>query len=238
VTGWDNGTTGTIAGTGIAAGTVTYQSGVGTVTFSVAPALGVPVTVTYRYDSEANDNIPSMDMQLTSAPVTARPRKFRTRWSLEAAQNLNALHGLDAQTELVGAMSEQMQWEIDREIINDLYRGAIAGHVAWTSTVPFGVSYTEHKLSIIDTFTEGSNLIYQATGRGQANWIVMSVAVANVVETLPMFEPESNAYNTQSQTGVVRIGKLDDFIGRKGLATQYGKKFVNPRFYVTGSIIP
>lgn len=276
-------------------GLVGLSSGdTGSVTYSQTSSSGrVSVTggstitsavITYRYDSEAVDNVPQIDLQLTSAPVMALVRKLRARWSLEAAQNLNALHGLDAEAELVGIMAEVIKQELDREIINDLDAFAGAGTVTWDKSVPAGISYTEHKLSIIDAFISANNKVYSATKRAQTNWIVAGIAVCDVVESLPTFVAAPGALGTQSNTGVIKIGTLnnrwtvykdpfltstswiqgykgnsfldtgyvyspyiplyttptiilDDFIGRKGIGTQYGKKTVNSLFYVKGILI-
>lgn len=286
----DNGS-GTLVGTSVAAGSVVnYASGAITLITTVAPDAGTNVLATYRYDTEANENIVQVDLQLTSSPVNARSRKLRARWSLESAQNLNALHGLDAEAELVGVQAELIKFEIDREIIEDLYNTALAGSVSWPKTVPAGISFTEHKLSFIDALIEGSNLIYRATRRGQANFLVVSTGVSNVIESQPTFVPIPGALQTPGTTGIIKIGTLnnrwtvykdpflgeglsnpdvfligykgssfleagyvyapyiplyttptivlDDFIGRKGMATQYGKRVVNARFYATGNIVP
>jgi hypothetical protein len=243
-----------------------------------------PITVTYEYDTEANADIPQIDLQLTSAPVVALVRKLRSRWSLESAQNLNALHGIDAEAELVGVMAEVVKLEIDREVINDVFNYAQAGNVQWDKAVPAGISYTEHKLSYVDALIQNSNQVFAATSRGQTNWMVCGIGVCNVIESLPTFSPDAGALSTQSNTGVVKIGTLnnrwtvykdpflptakwvtgfkggqfldagyvyspyiplyttptvilDDFMGRKGIGTQYGKKAINSRFYATGEVL-
>lgn len=286
---FDDGSGNLVDVTGAHTGTVNYATGALAITFGTAPDASTQIFADYRYDSEANDQIPEMDLQLTSSPVQARSRKLRMRWSLEAAQNLQALHGIEAEGELVAATAEQIKFEIDREVINDLHRIALAGHVQWPVTVPTGISFTEHKLSIIDALIEGSNLIFDATKRAQANFLILSTGVANIIESQPTFVPEGGALQTQSTTGVVKIGMLnnrwtcykdpflgkgltnpkiwiqgfkgstfldagyvyapyiplystptivlDDFVGRKGLATQYGKRAVNARMYGTGAII-
>jgi hypothetical protein len=228
-----------------------------------------------------------MDLVLNHSPISARPRKLRTNWSLEAAFNLRSLHGLEAEVELTAAVAADIRFEVDREIITDLQRMSGAGSVYW-NTDPSGAagsnyySYTEHKLSIIDAFVTGSNLIHKATGRGRANWIVCGEKVATVVETLPGFVANpgiptgltKGAYRCGRLNGMWDIYKdpfyqddyflmgykgasfleagyvyapyiplyttptvvLDDFVARKGLATQYGKKAINSLFYVTGQI--
>jgi len=202
---------GNLIGTGITAGTVNYTTGaiasVGWSTGGTATSL----LITYDYDAEANTAIPGIDLQLTSSSVTAEVRKLKANWSLEASQNLQALHGLDAEAELVGVLAEVIKYEIDRQIINDLYNFAGAGNVLWDKATPANISYAEHKLTLADAFITGSQLIYSATKRGQANFVVMGTSVANVIESHPQFKPDSNAYATHSNTGIVEMGK---FLGR------------------------
>lgn len=281
VTGTDDGN-GAISGTGIVSGSINYTTGAASITYSSAPANGTQILATYDYNSEAYTGIPEIDILLTSAPVTARPRKLRARWGLEAANNLKALYGLDADTELVAALAEEIRFEIDREIIEALWNNAYSGNTvnAWDATVPSGVSYTEHKLSLVDRFVIAGNNIFRNTKRATGNWIVMGTDVANIVETLPGFKPDPAA----GQIGIVRIGTLngrwacykdpwmtssrylvghkgvsfleagyvyapyiplmttptvvlDDFVGRRGILTQYATKLINPRFYAQGTVI-
>jgi hypothetical protein len=239
----------------------------------------------YDYDNEANQNVPEIDFQLTSAPVVAKIFKLRTRYSLESAQNLRSLHGLSAETELVVGLAQDLRFEIDRTIIQEVNSFAQATAVSWPLTPSGGISYTEHKLSLVDKFIEGSNNIFELTRRGHPNWITMGLKVANVVESLPGFKPSAQM---ATPTGVIFAGTLngrwkmykdpynidgtpsqknfligykgatfleagyvyapyipfyttptvilDDFIARKGMATQWGRRKVNGRFYCKGTL--
>lgn len=259
--------------------TINYATGAVNVTFAVTTT--GDVVAEYDYNMEANDNLPEVDMNLVSSPVQARTRKLRTRWSLEATQDLKALHGLEAEIELVGATANELKFEIDREIINDLvsFAGASASPAVWGRDVPAGISYTEHKLSFIDTLVMMSNAIYKKTQRAVGTFIVAGVEACNLIETLPGFKADG----TITGRGVYRMGTLngrwvvykdsyrpdydflmgykgeamfetgyvwapyipiyttptvmlDDFIGRRGIASRYGKKVVNSRFFVNGTI--
>jgi hypothetical protein len=260
--------------------TLNYQTGAYDLTFVSNTAAGT-VEGTYDYNMEANSTLPEIDLNLVSAPVVAKPRKLRTRWSLEATHDLKALHGLEAEIELVGATANELKFEIDREIIKDLanFAGASSAPAVWGSTVPTGISYTEHKLSFIDTLVQMSNMIYKKTQRAQGTWIVAGVSVCNVIETLPGFKADG----AMTGRGVYRVGTLnnrwviykdsytadnnftmgykgeamfetgyiwspyipiyttptvmlDDFIARRGIASRYGKKVVNSRFFINGQI--
>jgi len=284
--------------------TINYSNGGLVFTLSAAPGSGQPILATYDYDMEAQPNIPEIDLILSSSPVIARPRKLRSKWSLEAAFNLRSLHGLDTETELVAALGAEIRFEIDQEIINDIFNIVPNFNLipAWSKTKVFNqddtyttasgatdsVSYTEHKLSLVDAFVVGGNKIYASTGRATATWIVAGINVCNVVETLPGFVPTPGLPNGLTK-GIYKVGALlgrydvfkdpfpfgttvstnqyimgykgtsfleagyvyapyipmystptivlDDFVARKGLATQYGKKVVNPRFYAKGQIV-
>lgn len=265
------------------AGAVDYQSGAITAfKFTNVPAANVQITATYSYDMEANAAIPQIDMVINHSPISARPRKLRANWSLEASYNLRSLHGLEAEVELTSALGAEIRFEIDQEIIDDLRRMAGSGSVYWNRTINGNVSFTEHKLSFIDSLVTASNLIHKQTGRGRATWIVCGENVASIIETLPGFVGNPGMPNGMTK-GAYRAGRLngqwdvikdpfyddnsflmghkgmsfleagyvyapyiplyttptvvlDDFVARKGLATQYGKKAINPLFYVTGQI--
>jgi len=259
--------------------TINYQTGAYDVTFA-ATTTGA-VTSSYDYNMEANTNIPEIDLNLVSAPVTARPRKLRTKWSLESTHDLKTLHGLEAEVELVGATANELKFEIDREIINDLISiaSATSTPAVWGQVTQTNISYTEHKLSIIDTLIRMANAIFKKTQRAIGTWIVAGVEVCNILETLPGFKGDG----VITGRGVYRVGTLnnrwvlykdsylpdynfimgykgeamfetgyiwapyipmyttptvmlDDFIGRRGIASRYGKKAVNSRFFVNGQV--
>lgn len=282
---------GNLSGPGVSvAGSIDYDSGFCTVTTDANVTLNVSILASYRYDMEANDDIPQIDMQLTTSPVFAEVRKLKAVWSVESEQNAKSLHGIDVEAELVGAIAEEIKFEKDREIINDLSNMALAGVYLFNSTVPAGVSFTEHKLSFIDSCIAGGNLVYASTKRGQTNFIVASLGASNIIESLPSFVAVPGLNEAQSSAGVIKAGvlhnrwtvykdpylgvgsanpntmlmgyksnnklhcgyiyapyqefyvtptvRLDDFKARKGMASQYGKKAVNARFYTNGLIVP
>ena len=66
------------------------------------------------------DEIAEMNLHIEQQPVVARTRKMRALWTLEAAQDLRAYHGLNLESELTGLLSKELSLEIDRELIEDL----------------------------------------------------------------------------------------------------------------------
>ena len=81
-------------------------------------------TVTYDFNMEDNRQLPEIDLYVESSPVTARTRKLRTKWTIEAAQDLRAMHNIDAEKELVALLGNEIAAEIDREVLNALITNA------------------------------------------------------------------------------------------------------------------
>jgi hypothetical protein len=291
---------GILAANASGTGTVNYATGEFTLATIVTDNQSDPILATYRYASEGSLQVPQIDVTVTSIPVTARPRKLRARWSVEGAAQLRAVHGTDAETEVTTAMAEEIRFDIDREIIGDLLvlaatqdtdpTDATKEQFTFYTTAPSGVSFFEHKMTIVDTFINHSNAIFQATKRAVGNWIVLGTNAASIVESLPMFKAQtvtgsgvvymgdlqgrwrvykdpylpdikigSTTYSGQDRFLVGHRGTsyldtgyiyapwiplyttptvyLDDFVGRKGLLTEYAKKPVNALFYSQGLVV-
>ena len=79
-----------------------------------------------RGDSAAN-SIPEMACSIDKVTVTAVTRKLKAEYTIEIAQDLKAVHGLDAETELANILSAAILAEINREIIRTTYFGAVLG---------------------------------------------------------------------------------------------------------------
>lgn len=124
-------------GAGIA---INATTGVVTLTLGGAAVGDGTVTVTggfsYDYNMEGNRTMPEMELQVESNPVAAKTRKLRTKWTIEAAQDLRAMHNIDAEQELIAVLANEVTAEIDREIINDLLVNA-AIRVDYDYSSPF-----------------------------------------------------------------------------------------------------
>ena len=68
----------------------------------------------------SGNNIPEISFSIQQQPIVARTRKFRTLWTIEAQQDLRAYHNLDLEKEVTELMSQEVQLEINRELIEDL----------------------------------------------------------------------------------------------------------------------
>lgn len=191
VTGLDNGQ-GTISGTGIS-GTIDYATGAINVTFTAAPAADVVVSTAYNYDMDLSEvGVPQVDLDLKSISIEAFPRKIRARWLLDAAFELQKTKGIDAESELVVALSSEIKHEIDGELLNEIYKLAGLTGFTWDAKNPGGgLNYDDWKRTFIDVITEMSNNIFKSTKRVGANFIVAGVNVCSIIESMPtsLFQP-------------------------------------------------
>jgi hypothetical protein len=234
ISGTDNGL-GVIAGTGIS-GTVDYATGAISVTFTAAPAAAVNVIASYSYNMEGNTNIPQVNIDITLQEVRAKTRKLKALWSSEAADDLKAFHGIDAEAEIVSGVAAEIALELDREIIMDIYNSAALYPKTFDlSTVPTATPEIFHIRSMVTTLTGASNAIHKSSLRGPANFMVTSPEIAAYIEQLathgdfrPVFSSStgSDAAIEQPNTfGVMKFGTLNSkFVSYK-----------DPYFPVTGA---
>ena len=194
-------------------------------TYSAATAIG-SVRGT-AFDLEANANIPEIDIKVDSIAVTAVTKKLKAKWTPELGQDLNAYHNLDAEVELTSILSEQIALEIDREILEDLIKGATAGTYYWsrspglfvnrTTGVEVGASAAAPEFTgnvsmwyetLIETINDVSAQIHRKTLRGGANFVVTSPEVANILEFTAGFRASVTADDERGTIGAVKVGSL------------------------------
>ena len=126
-----------------------------------------------------------LSLEVLKQTVTAGTRRLQAKWTLEAAQDLSAQHGLNIEAEITAALSAEVVSEIDNEIINDLI--GLAGTVesfdmAGTFTgTPHYVGDRHAVLGVL--INKVANEIARKTRRGAGNWIVVSPLVASVLQS-------------------------------------------------------
>jgi hypothetical protein len=253
---------------GDATGTIDYTTGgwtLDTTASTFTPKAGDPVYATYYYLSELVSQtqapgagittsnyasadqvsqVPEINLDITLSTVTAITRKLKARWSAEAVDDLRAFHGLNAETELVAGMANEISLELDREIITDLITGAqFSANYSFavgpgTPLLASGGAFSEIDsirglLTIIESV---SAQIHRASLRAPANFIVVSPAVGAMLAQLTThgdYMIVNRAYDQQiapsygpmnSNFGVNRLGTLmnkyavyqDPFLGVNG----------------------
>ena len=176
---------------------------------------------------ENDPGIPEIDIKVDSIAITAITKKLKAKWTPELGQDLNAYHNLDAEVELTGILSEQIALEIDREILNDLVRGATAGTYYWarspgmflnresgleigaSSAAPdFTGTVSEWYETLVETINDVSAQIHRKTLRGGANFLVTSPEVANILEFTSGFRANITADADKGTVGAVNAGSL------------------------------
>ena len=176
---------------------------------------------------EGNPRIPEIDIKVDSVSVTAVTKKLKAKWTPELGQDLNAYHNLDAEVELTQILSEQIALEIDREILEDLVRGAKAGTFHWsrspgrfvnrttgidqsnlTAPPDFTGNVSEWYETLVETINDVSAQIHRKTLRGAANFVVTSPEVANILEFTAGFRANVTADSDRGDAGTVKVGSL------------------------------
>jgi hypothetical protein len=173
---------------------------------------------------ENEAKIPEIDIQVDSVAVTAVTKKLKAKWTPELGQDLNAYHNLDAEVELTQILSEQIALEIDREILEDLVRGATAGTRYWSrypgdfldretgaasvTTQDFTGNVSEWYETLVETINDVSAQIHRKTLRGGANFVVCGPEVANILEFTAGFRANVTADADRGDIGAVKVGAL------------------------------
>lgn len=169
------------------AGTINYSNGaVHGFKFQTAPIAANPLKAYYYYDMELSSKIPQVQLEIKKAPVEVITRKLKAIWSIESMEDLKAMHGTDAEAEMVAQTSADILLEVDREILDDLFRASIASGItdSFDMTPLATVSEIEHIRGIVRKLSNVSNRIHQATFRAPANWMVASTYTGAILEQL------------------------------------------------------
>ena len=172
---------------------------------------------------DTNLNIPEIELQMRSIPVTAKTRKLKASWTPEFAQDLNAYHSVDAEGELTAMLSEYVSMEIDLEILDMLisaaatteYWSAKVGQV-WNGSTFAADSNINGQAYIQGTWfaTLGtklqkvSNKIHAKTLRGGANFLVCSPDIATILESIPGYAADGDGTKMKFAMGVQKVGAL------------------------------
>ena len=183
-----------------------------------------PVSATDR-DMDTDLNIPSIELQMRSIPVTAKTRKLKASWTPEFAQDLNAYHSVDAEGELTAMLSEYVSMEIDLEILDMLitsaastdYWSAKVGEVYDGASNTFITSQFTGTAYIQGTWyaTLGtkvqkiSNQIHSKTLRGGANFLVCSPTISTILESIPGYTADTDGNKQKYAMGVRKVGAMN-----------------------------
>lgn len=172
------------------------------------------VRVSYEFDGEGSSNLPEIDIEIASSPVTARRRAMRMRYSAESAQDFAAEFGMSVEENLTNGLSGLVTTEQARQIIADLWEAAGAPFATFNvnfNPATAGFSRREYFTDIQYPMSQTINQIYTETQRLRANWMVVDVNFQNVLNTIgaPHFTKWNEAPR-QTNMGVQFIGTWGD----------------------------
>lgn len=192
----------------------------------------------------ANPDFNEMAFSIEKIAVEAKTRKLKAEYSLELAQDMKAIHGLDAEAELSNILSSEILAEINREVIRTIYRtakpGAIAGTTATAGTFDLDVDANgrwsvEKFKGLMFQIEREANIIGQLTRRGRGNFIICSADVASalqmagVLDYTPALSNSLNIDDTSTTFAGVLNGKYKVYIDPY---TAVGG--ANPQYFVMG----
>jgi hypothetical protein len=180
----------------------------------------------------AGTHIKEVSMTLEKAQVEAATRKLRARWSLEVAQDLKAMHGLDLEGEMMDILSYEITQEIDRELLYTIKTAATASATTssgWNYLTADGRWEHEKYRVLYNYLIRKANEIAVTTRRGSGNWVVAHPTVSAIFEASSAFTiaPVAASVNT-ALTGVAKIGSLD------GRITLYRDTFETTNSFIIG----
>lgn len=181
----DNGAGKILNETNAEVGTVEYNTGV--VKMTAATTI-TDSEVNYSQDLfTAPVNVPAVKTVIADVTITARPRKLKTGFSMDAAYDLSATQNIDLQTILQATATDEIRSEIDGEILNDLGNSGTTMSVSFNLPVPFGINKHDHYESFYQVLVAGANKVYQKTRRVTPNIVIVGELAANVIETMDKF---------------------------------------------------
>lgn len=125
-----------------------------------------------------------LSIQILKQPVEAKTRKLSARWTFEAAQDANSMHGIDMEAEIMSALAQEITAEIDQEILRSL-RGIASTDFSFDQT---GVSGTatyvgDEHAALAVTMNRAANAIAQRTRRGAGNWAVVGTDALTAIQS-------------------------------------------------------
>ena len=196
-----------------AAGTYTTGSGM---TTAAAEALGDASTNAFAETAFSIDKV----------TVTAKSRALKAEYTMELAQDLKAIHGLDAETELANILSSEILAEINREVVRTIYTTAKAGAQVNTTTAGIfdldtdsnGRWSVEKFKGLLYQLERDANAIGQQTRRGKGNIIICSADVASalqmagVLDYAPALATNLNVDDTGNTFAGVLNGKFKVYV--------------------------
>jgi hypothetical protein len=189
-----------------------------------------------------SDQFNEMAFSIEKVTVTAKSRALKAEYSLELAQDIKAIHGLNAEAELANILSTEILAEINREVIRTIYKVAEQGATVNTATAgEFDLDIDSNGRWSVEKFKgllfqieRDANAIAQRTRRGKGNIIMCSadvasaLAMAGVLDYTPALNANLNVDDTGNTFAGTLLGKFRVYID------PYSANSAANQYYVAG----
>lgn len=210
------------------------------------PANGTPYTVGRGVTTAGAEGMGTaggqafgeMSFSIEKTTVTAKTRALKAEYTLELAQDLKAVHGLEAEGELSNILSQEIMFEMNREIVRTMYKVAKTGSLTTTTPGTFDLDVDSNGRWSVERFKgllfqieRDANLIGQDTRRGKGNFVVCSadvasaLAMAGVLDYNPALQNNIQVDDTGNTFAGVLLGKIrvyiDPYSATLGAAEQF-----------------
>ena len=224
------------------------QSGTNPAVLNDSPSAGTYSFVTGMTTAQGetlgdgSDEFAEMAFSIEKHTVTAVTRALKAEYTMELAQDLKAIHGLDAETELANILSSEILMEINREVVRTIYNTAVAG--AQTNTTTAGIFdldtdsngrwSVEKFKGLLFAIERDANAIGQQTRRGKGNIIITSADVASalqmagVLDYTPALSSNLNVDDTTTTFAGVLNGRYRVYID------PYAANIAAKQYYIVG----
>tara|TARA_R110002074_G_scaffold3043_2_gene16627 strand:- start:4019 stop:5203 length:1185 start_codon:yes stop_codon:yes gene_type:complete len=157
-----------------------------------------------------------ISIQILKQPVEAKTRKLQARWTFEAAQDAQSMHGIDVEAEIMAALAQEITAEIDQEVLGSLRSLAATEETFNQAAVSGTATYVgDEHAALAVLINRTANKIAQRTRRGSGNWAVVSQEGLTVLQsastsafartTEGTFEAPTNTKFVGTLNGAMRI---------------------------------
>ena len=224
------------------------QSGTNPAVLNDSPSAGTYSFVTGMTTAQGetlgdgSDEFAEMAFSIEKHTVTAVTRALKAEYTMELAQDLKAIHGLDAETELANILSSEILMEINREVVRTIYNTAVKGAQVNTTTAGIfdldtdsnGRWSVEKFKGLLFAIERDANAIGQQTRRGKGNIIITSADVASalqmagVLDYTPALSSNLNVDDTTTTFAGVLNGRYRVYID------PYAANIAAKQYYIVG----
>ena len=188
---------------------------------------GYPTVNGEALGDTATNSFPQMAFSIEKTTVEAKTRALKAEYTMELAQDLKAIHGLDAETELANILSSEILAEINREVVRTLYQTAKLGARSGTTQTAgvFDLNVDSNGRWSVEKFKgllyqieRECNMIAKETRRGKGNFVLCSADVASalsmagILDYAPALSTNLNVDDTGNTFAGVLNGRLRVYI--------------------------